>query len=58
MLAVFENHAAPLAQQSGFVKLPKRQYDYSFGLWTNFLYDFSDFSTSILPKANVLANNA
>jgi len=57
LLAVFENHCAPILEDKSFLLMPKRRWNTAQGLWTNFIYDFSDFTSNIIPKARKLANN-
>ncbi|CAD8055589.1 unnamed protein product [Paramecium sonneborni] len=55
---IFVNHSARLFQQEGFQKFPKRAWNDSLGLIQNYVLDFQDFSSNIVPKAQKLANHA
>lgn len=42
MVSSFENHAIAKYDTRGYVKLPKRPWEHSFGLWKNFLLELQE----------------
>lgn len=39
-------------------KIPKRQWNQSFGLWQNFVYEFKDLQEHVVPKAQQISDEA
>jgi len=55
---VFENYATPSLEGKGYATIPKRRWDNALGVWQNFILDFQQYTTEIIPKATALANQA
>ena len=55
-LSVFENYASPLGEFKGYETIPKRDWENSFGLWTNFFYNLRSYNDLVFPRATELAN--
>jgi len=55
---IFENYASPQIDVKGSATFPKRQWNSGLGVWQNFLLDIQEYSTKIIPKATLLANQA
>jgi len=55
MIANFENHLVSKADHSDVHLIPKRQWENAFGVWENFLYDVTEYTTFIAPRGKQIA---